>query len=272
MKKVVHIVEVMKSMHGLDISMYESYFLQKSIEKRITLLNLTDAGDFEHLLSENKEEANALLGSLNICYSEFFRNPLSFALLEQMILPRIIEDKPENSEIRIWSAGCAAGQEAFSIAMVLDDLIRRKEKNIRFRIFGTDISVKAIEKAGRGVYDASEVQNISLKMISQYFTRQGESYVISQNLKDCIDFSHDDLLDPRSVSPSKSIYGDFDLICCSNILFYYKPEIRQMILSKLYISLSPKGYLITGEAEREIVAKFKFRPVMLPAAIFQKTR
>jgi chemotaxis methyl-accepting protein methylase len=272
MRKIAPITELMKSKHGLDISMYESSFILKSVEKRINLLNLKDVDDFADLLSKDKDEANALFSSLNICYSEFFRNPLTFTLLEQIILPRIIEEKPESSEIRIWSAGCAAGQEAYSIAMILDDHIRRKEKATRFRIFGTDISNRAIETAREGVYNASEVQNMSLRMISQYFTRQGESYAVSENLKDCIDFSHDDLLDPRSVSPSKSIYGDFDLICCSNILFYYKPEIRQIILRKLYISLSPKGFLISGEAEREIIAKFKFRTVVPPAAVFQKIR
>ncbi|MCX6286146.1 MAG: hypothetical protein NTY96_03450 [Bacteroidetes bacterium] len=270
MKAIAEIVEVMNRDHGMDISMYEESFLVKSVKKRMTLLNLDNDASFTKLITKDENEAVAFLRSLNICYSEFFRNPLVFALLEQIVFPRLIEEKPLNSEIRIWSAGCAGGQEPYSIAMVFDDLIRRKEKINRFRVFATDISEKALEGARKGVYNSADVQNISLRRISQYFTLKGETYTISKQLKDSIDFSEYNLLDPNSISPSASIFGDFDLIDCSNLLFYYKPDIRQVILGKLYHSLTPKGYLVTGDAEREIVAKHKFRPVASPAAVFQK--
>ncbi len=270
MVAVAEILNVMNNVYGKDISVYERSFLLKSVEKRLAALNGISNKQYAGVLAEDENEAYALFSSLTICYSDFFRNPLTFALLEQLILPRLIDEKSPNSEIRIWSAGCAAGQETYSIAMVLDELIRRKEKATNFRVFGTDISENSLTKARKGVFNRLELGNVNLGRMSNYFSQRGENYTISDNLKDSIDFSFDDLLDSNSISPAASIFGDFDLICCSNLLFYYNAEIRQAILKKLYLSLSRKGYLVTGEAEREIVAKYRFRPVYPPAAVFQK--
>lgn len=266
------IINIMKMTHALDVSVYEDSFLSKSILKRLSSVNSIDISKYARLLSDDKNEAIALADSLNIGYTEFFRNSISFAMLEKLVFPRLFEDKNLNSGIRIWSAGCSTGQEPYSIAMKLDDLIRTKDISVQAKIFATDVSENALAVARKGSYDVSEVQNITLKYISRYFFRQKDVFSVTGMMKDYIDFSHHDLLDPHSISPVSSIFGDFDLIFCSNILFYYTREIRDIILNKLYLSLSPRGYLITGEAEREIVAKNRFRALALPAAIFQKSR
>ncbi|MEI8006688.1 MAG: CheR family methyltransferase [Bacteroidota bacterium] len=262
----------MKRVHGLDISAYDHSFLIKSIEKISAAALATRPGEYTGLITADRKNAIALLESLNICYSEFFRNSMTFALLEQMILPGIIEEKYEGSEIRIWSAACAAGQEPYSIAMLLDDLIRRKEKKSRFRIIGTDVSEKELERARKGMYNLSDIQNVSTGLLRKYFSQKGDNYIISAKMKGHVDFSFHDLTDPDYTSPASSIFGDFNLVCCSNLLFYYNPEIRQQILDRLYLSLSPGGYLLTGEAERDIIAKHKFRAVHPSTCIFQKIR
>ena len=264
------IVEVMSREYKADISMYEKSFVEKSVEKRLIALNIKSLSSFSELLAMDKNEADIFLNSLSISYSEFFRNSLTFALLEQLVLPGLIEEKHANTEIRIWSAACAAGQEPYSIAMLLDDLIRRKEKKSRFRIFGTDVSEKELERARKGVYCLSDVQNVSTGLVMKYFIQKGENYTISDKIKDHVDFSFHDLLDTNYISPASSIFGDFDLVCCSNLLFYYNPEIRQQILNRLYLSLSPGGYLVTGEAEKDIVQRHKFIPVVAPSAVFWK--
>ncbi len=270
MNGVVEIIDVMKTVHGLDISMFDQSFLSKSIEKLSAAENATQPGEYSGLIATDSKKANALLESLNISYSEFFRNPLTFALLEQMVLPGLIEEKPASSEIRIWSAACAAGQEPFSIAMLLDDLIRRKEKLSRFRIFGTDVSEKELERAKKGVYNFSDIQNVSTGLLRKYFTQKGDSYIISGQIMGHVYFSFHDLTDADYTSPASSIFGDFDLVCCSNLLFYYNPGVRQQILNRLYLSLSPGGYLVTGEAERDIVKRHRFIPVAGPSAVFRK--
>ena len=270
MNDIVEIIDVMRTVHDLDISMFDTSFLVKSMEKMSVAAKVTLPGEFKGLLTTDRKTATAFLESLTISYSEFFRNPMTFALLEQLILPALIEEKQANSEIRIWSAACAAGQEPYSVAMLLDDLIRRKEKKSRFRIFGTDVSEIELERAKKGVYSESDIQNLGTGMLMKYFTRKGTSYIISGSIREHVDYSFHDLLDPDYISPASSIFGDFDLVCCSNLLFYYNPEVRQQILNRLYLSLRPGGYHVTGDAERDIVRKHKFIPVVAPSAVFRK--
>lgn len=270
MTDISEIIDVMRTVHGLDISMFDTSFLFKSMEKLKAAAKVTQPGEFKELLTTDRKTATAFFESLTISYSEFFRNPMTFALLEQLILPELIEENQTNTEIRIWSAACASGQEPYSIAILLEDLIRRKEKKSRFRIFGTDVSEKELERAGKGVYSESDIQNVGTGLLMKYFTKLGNSYLISGLIREHVDYSFHDLLDPDYISPASSIFGDFDLVCCSNLLFYYNPEVRQQILNRLYMSLTPGGYLVTGEAERDIVKKHKFIPVVAPSAVFRK--
>jgi chemotaxis protein methyltransferase CheR len=211
---------------------------------------------------------------MSIAYSEFFRNQLTFALLEQLILPGILTEIEKNGrgEIRVWSAGCAAGQEAYSIAILLDELsASRNNHAVSFRIFATDRFEPSLEAARQGVYDSAAVRNVRQKHIQKYFTREGDTFRIVDSLKKQVDFSVHDLLDQRLGCPSESIYGDFDLAFCGNLLFYYRPDIRHFILNKMCHCMTPGGYLVTGEAEREIVSQHAcFKAIVPPTAVFKK--
>jgi chemotaxis protein methyltransferase CheR len=268
------VVRLISQTLGKDVSLYDRSFLTKSLEKRLQKASIETSVPYLRYLSENREEAEAFFRSLNIAYSEFFRGQLVFALLEQVILPGLIEEKEKSAhpEIRIWSAGCAAGQEAYSIAMLLDELAMNRGTDIPYRIFATDASEAELVSARKGVYDSSTVLNVRLRHIDSYFTRQGEAYVVAARLQDRIDFSLYDLLDDRSSCPPVSIFGDFDLILCCNLLFYYRQDMRQFILHKVCRCLAHKGYLVTGEAERGIVEQTQgFHAVAVPAAVFQRT-
>ncbi len=249
----------------------------------------------EHL-EQSAPEAVSFFRSLRIDHSEFFRNPLTFAVLEKLILPELVAGKGQcgGGEIRVWSAGCASGQEAWSLAMLLEDvagLQSRVEQAPRllvppqagnrdgrptsggpvpYRIFATDLADPDMARAG--VYHARALGNVRLHHLTKYFSEQDDSFSIVPRLRERVDFSAYDLLDSSSASPAASIYGGFDLILCCNVLFYYRPEARQRILDKVSRALSPGGYFVTGEAEKAIVAGRKtFRAVLQPAAIFQTT-
>jgi chemotaxis protein methyltransferase CheR len=270
--KIDDVIKVFKDKYNIDLSVYDESFLFKSIGKRTTSENIYS--DYSVYLLNNHAEAHNFHESLNITYSEFFRNQMTFALLEQVVLPAIIESKKKNggSEIRVWSTACAGGQEAYSIAILLDELISMRGIDINYRIFATDISETELEKAENGSYEISSLQQMRIKHLNKYFTQNGDIYRIADYLKEKINFSVYDLLDNSSSCPSMSIYGDFDLIFCGNILFYYRPDIRQRILNKVYYCMSPNGYLATGEAEREIVAKSDLFYAVLPAATIFKRR
>jgi chemotaxis protein methyltransferase CheR len=272
-KELAGIVRAMSRTHGRDIALHDTAFLTKSIERRLVATGIKTAVAYGGYLSENSPEAETFSRALNIAYSEFFRNPLTFALLDQVILPGLVVEKEKagRAEIRIWSAACATGQEAYSIAIVLHELAAARGSAVSFRIFATDRCPAGIVAAQEGVYDYAAMRNVRLKHIRDYFTQVGDSYTIIPALRNRIDFSVYDLLDELSACPPQSIFGDFDLVVCSNLLFYYRPDIRQRILNKVWNSLSPGGYLVTGEAENDIVARHEgFRPAIPPSAVFQK--
>lgn len=267
---ILRILSVMQELYGQDLSRYDESFLAKSLASRYTATGSATVDDYCICLSEIPGEADALCCSLRITYSEFFRNSLSFALLEHMVLPTLIASS-RRSGLRIWSAGCAAGQEAYSLAILLHEAAIAREHPVPYRIVATDISTKELARAESGVYSAADVANVRLKQIEQAFRLCGNDYQVNQTIRDHIDFSVHDLLDPHVHSPPTGIYGDYDLVICSNLLFYYRKEIRQGILEKLDHSLAAGGYLVTGEAEREMAGQIPgLHPVCRPAAVFRK--
>jgi chemotaxis methyl-accepting protein methylase len=272
-KARTQLIQTLGKMHGLRIDAYDESFLQKSIDKRMAETGIKNVAAYEEYLAGNQVEAERFCQSLRINYSEFFRNSLTFALLEQQVLPALIAAKKQSGqkEIRIWSAGCAAGQEIWSVAILLDELLTAKESPVSYRIFATDLSESDLAKARAGIYSAEAVGNICLKHLNSCFSRQGDAYVVVPWLRKQVDFSVYDLLDEHSSCPADSLYGDFDLILCCNLLFYYKLEIRQRVISKVCRALANGGFFVTGEAERDMVTKQEgFCPVAPASAIFQK--
>lgn len=255
-----------------DISVYDDTFLKNTINERQAELGINTDREYLNYLENNIEEAAIFTGRLNNSYSEFFRNPLTFAYLAQVVLPQLIEKKKNSKEkeIRIWSAACAAGQEAYSLAILCDELTDRSTSDINCRIFATDISEDALALARNGAFLTPTLGKVSLKRIQTYFTCHQEVYTISKLLRECIDFSVFDLISDNGSCPPASIYGNFDLVFCSNMLFYYKPEFRNRVLEKIGNSIARGGYLVTGETEREIAMGNYYREVFVNSAIFQK--
>ena len=267
-----NIVELFMNKHGMDISMFDESFVNKTVLQRIEFTGCLDLSDYSRFVAENEKEAALFTGLLQVSYSEFFRNPLTFSVLESIVLPEIIFRKRSNKskEIRIWSAACAGGHEPYSLAMILENLIERNDK-MRYRIFGTDQNETQISKARLGEYNKESVGNVRQKQLEKWFVQSGNSYSIIPELKKHIKFSVFDLLSKHS-SPPESIFGDFDLILCANILFYYKPAVQKIIMDKIRDSLAEDGLLITGEAEREILKTGKFKEVFPQSAIFRKNK
>ncbi len=231
-QEVTHIVHILKNQHDIDISQYNDSFLKQTIEKRLRFLKVNNLAEYEQFISNNPYETDVLYTSLHITHTEFYRNPLVFAHLEQWILPSLFEQKPEGSELRIWSAGCSSGQEAYSIAMLIEKIHRKKARQLRYRIIATDISQSALLKAKKGEFSEHEILNIRVKDLKEFFIKRGDTYTINDWLKKHVSFSTYDVLDPLSSYPQESIFGNFDIVVCSNILFYYKPVYQHSIVKK----------------------------------------
>ena len=268
---IAELCELLRETYGKDISGYDVAFLARSLAKRVAGTGAMSASDYLRRLVEDRSEADGFFDFLNITYSDFFRSPLTFGHLEQLLLPNLFLEvaRAGRAELRVWVAGCAAGQEAWSVAMLLEDLAAARGHSLPFRIIATDISEAGLALARAGTYDQRAMQNVRLRHLREYFLKKGETYTVGPLLRSHVEFSRYDLLDERSICPPTSLYGDFDLILCCNLLFYYRADHLQRILDKLCRALAPDGYFVTGEAEREAVANHPgFRSVVLPAAAY----
>jgi chemotaxis protein methyltransferase CheR len=272
--EVKRILEAVSDSTGRNIFIYDESFLLKSLARRLTKNAIENMSAYLDFVTDNFDEGAEFFRSLNITYSEFFRDPLTFGLLERMILPGLFQkmDKSGGTEIRIWSCGCSAGQEPYSVAILLDELAARTGPRCGFRVFATDSDESELELARRGMYQTAMIDNVKFKHISNYFVQKGGSYLIDAKLRDRIDFSVYDILDELSTSPPSSVYGDFDIVICSNLMIYYREDVRDFILNKLHRSLAPSGFLITGDAEAAIVRRWDvFQAVATPCAVFHRT-
>jgi chemotaxis protein methyltransferase CheR len=271
-KRLDALIKLVDDVHGLDLSPFDESFLIKVIAKRAATLVETGVV-YGIRLAQDLSEAKTLLQSLHIGYSEFFRNSLAFAMLERLILPDLLEAKEKSGrgEIRIWSAGCATGQEAWSIAILLNELNRARDTSIPYRIIATDWFSPDLDVARTGHYSEDAVGNVRMSHLRRYFIKQKDSFHIASRLMERVDFSNYDLLNDQTSCPPVSIFGNFDLVFCSNVLLYYRPEMQMHILGKIRHCLAPDGYLITDETETGIVeGDSGFRRAAMPAAIFIK--
>ncbi len=267
----VSAVGIMRAIHGLDISSFEEGFLHKTLERQGEAAGCKSQKEYLELLSKNGAEAAALFEALHVVYSEFFRDGVTFSLLEARIFPAlsVSAERSGRKGLRIWCAGCAAGHEAWSVAMLLEELSVSRGRQVSYMIFGTDISEPALDLARAGLYSAVAVKKVKKLHLDKYFTSQGDSFLVSKSIRERVKFSKLDLLDRGLSCPAISVYGDFDLILCNNVLIYYNGGARRFILNKLESCLAPHGYLVTGEADRIIVDRFGgFREFSAPAAIF----
>ncbi len=266
------IVAFMHKQHGLDLSCYEDAFLRRSLAKRQEARNCDNMAAYATLLTAVREEAGFLARALQVTYSEFFRNPLVFALLQQVVLPGLLAARTtgQSAEIRIWSAACAGGQEVWSVLLLLEELIASANPAVTCRLFATDLSASALDQARKGVYSATGLGNVPLRLLESGFTRRGHYYAIAEGLKKKVDFARYDLLEEASTCPPMSIYGEFDLVLCSNVLMYYQAAARRRILAKLRNCLAPGGWLVTGRTEDAMVRDAGgFRPVRPTVPVFQ---
>lgn len=266
-----NIAGIIKRNYQTDILKYSESFILNSIQKRMQETNCTSNNNYLILLENKAEEAEVLLDSFQISYSEFFRNSLTFAVLEHIVVPSLIAKKLQGkrNELRIWSAACSAGQEAYSMAILLEELMERYNYSFTYRIFATDQNESQIYLGSKGEFEKDTVGNLSLLRTNKWCINNGNKFSIKSVIKEKVDFSRFDLCDSLLSSPSASIYGDFDIVFCANLLFYYNNDFRKIIINKIRSPLTKEGYVVTGETERDIMVNQGFLEVFPKSAIFQ---
>ena len=230
---------------GIDMTGYSPSFVMRSIRKRIGRSGCADHSTYLKHLRHSDDETNELLAALSINVTEFFRDKGSFEAWSAKVLLPLVSSKSESGGLlRIWSAGCASGQETYTLSICVNEALR-KSKLSRIpmvTILGTDISAKALAKAKSGIYTKEEVKGVPDKHLAEYFHRHGNAYEIDESLRKGLRFARENLLD----TPSSKF---FDAIVCRNVMIYFSRAMHELVVMNLYHALSREGYLMLGKTE-----------------------
>jgi len=240
-----------KQVRGIDLGGYRQPMLERRLAARMRKLGVSDPAAYLRRLETDPSECDRLVDTIAINVSSFFRNPFVFEIIHKRILPDIIERKrgQPSREIRVWSAGCGAGEEAYSIAIILHAAIKGEAADWTPRIFATDIDGEALKAAAVGAYPRDSFQTTKLGILDKYFTPNGTGFEVRPFVRKMVRFSHHDLTSPKSGAPAESVFGTFDLVLCRNVLIYFSRKVQEKVLDKLYRSVARGGYLILGESE-----------------------
>lgn len=234
---------------GQDFQSYSQSLVEKRILERVAQLKLPDAAHYGRVLREDPGEPANLARMLRIRFSSFFRDPLQFELLACLAIPSLLRNRPGDGFFRAWSAACAGGEEACSLAIIIDEAIQLLELKTRVQIFATDIADDALNEARGGRYAPKSLDGVTLQRINNYFTFQNNSYQISPRIQNLVTYSRHDLLDPHTYAPPESLFGGFDLVSCRNFLMYLDPHGYLRVFDNLFRALNPGGVLFLGKAE-----------------------
>ncbi|MES2371952.1 MAG: chemotaxis protein CheB [Bacteroidota bacterium] len=236
-KKILSLLRIRK---GTDFTYYKQTTIRRRIFRRM-LLNKNDAVvDYLSYLRKNKPEQDALYQDLLIPVTAFFRDHKVFDHLCESVFPQLIKNKTAGEPIRVWVAACSTGEEAYSIAICLKEFMGDNPE--KAQVFATDISEPAIAKARAGVYKKTDVEGLSAQRLSEFFTKTGESYQVTKEIRDmCVFAVHNFLKDPP--------FGKIDLVTCRNVLIYMEPYLQKKALTTFHYSLQPKGFLLLGRSE-----------------------
>jgi two-component system CheB/CheR fusion protein len=227
---------------GHDFANYKRSTVLRRLERRMSVHELRTLPEYAAYIRDHREEGQALLKDLLISVTHFFRDPEAFAALERTVVPRLFEKRRAGDHIRVWVAGCATGEEAYSIAMLLSEYAPDPISGPSLQVFATDIDEAALAKARSGLYTLNDCADISPERLRRFFMKDGDSYRVRRELREMVLFAaHNVIKDPP--------FSHLDLIACRNLLIYLNRAAQERILRLLHFGLNPGGYLFLGTSE-----------------------
>ncbi len=227
-----------------DFSLYKPSTINRRIERRMAVHQIETVDDYVKYLQRTSTEVDALFRDLLIGVTNFFRDPEAFKALEEQIIPRLFDGKPAGSTVRVWSPGCATGEEAYSLAILLQERLEVLKQNYKVQIFATDIDSRAIATARIGLYPASIAADVAPERLARFFASEPDNstYRIHKSIRDMVVFSEQDVIrDPP--------FSKLDLISCRNLLIYMSSELQKKLIPLFHYALVPGGFLFLGTSE-----------------------
>jgi chemotaxis protein methyltransferase CheR len=231
---------------GFNLGAEKRSFLESRIRRRMEELGVASAGDYYYLVKHSahrSDELPAFLDSLMICETSFFRNAPQFSLLREQILPELVSRKEKLGSrlIRVWSAGCSTGQEPYSALMTILESLPDAD-TWSLRIYASDLSYTALERARRGVYRSDQLKGVDEALRKKYFEAEEESFAVLKSLKRRVVFRHENLKQDGGLR-------DLDIIFCRNVMIYFDSKEQRRLVKQFARCLIPGGYLFLGHAE-----------------------
>ncbi|MFN2465235.1 MAG: CheR family methyltransferase [Candidatus Dormibacteria bacterium] len=257
------LLQLLRAEHGFDFTGYKRASLRRRVQRRMDALRVSSYADYTECLKKDGEEFTALFNTILINVTSFFRDRESWDHLAAVALPDMLAEKPPASPIRVWSAGCASGEEAHTLAIVLGELLGAEEFSRRVKIYATDVDDDALTHARSG-YSAKELAPLGTTLLEKYFQGHGSRHTLRPEFRRALIFGRHDLVHDAPISK-------LDLAVCRNTLMYFDAPTQRRILHRLHYALNPTGLLFLGKAEMLLTHAHLFRPRNLKYRIFMRT-
>lgn len=261
------ILRLLRDEYQIDFSHYKVTTVTRRIERRLALNRTLDLDRYLEQLRRDPRELNSLYEDLLIGVTRFFRDEEAFAALERDVIPVILDRAAEHGseQVRVWVAGCATGQEAYSIAILLHEQLAARRRPVNLKILATDVHRASLEIASAGVYSEPQLAGLSPERIERFFTRKPNGFQIAQALRESIVFAPHNLL-------RDSPFTKLDLIACRNLLIYFQPHAQDTVLTLFHFALKTGGFLFLGSSESPGAMLDEFDSIDSHAKIFRKRR
>ena len=257
------ILRKIRETRNFDFRNYKRPTLLRRIQRRMQDRGKRTVREYGALLDRDAAEFDALLGSMFIKVTSFFRDPEVWQELSSKAIPQMLSEKRPGEEIRVWSAGCATGEEAFSAAIVLAEAMGPSFGNQDVKIFGTDVDEKAIAHARKGQYARDQVESVSKKALAEWFIEEGDGYAVRKELRRSVIFGINNLVSDAPISR-------LDLLICRNVFIYLDAALQKRVLSRFHYALRQHGILMLGKSELIPFAARVYEPIDLARRIYRK--
>ena len=257
------LLDYLRVTRGFDFSGYKVSSLMRRVQKRMAEVGVATYADYTDFLEVHPDEFQPLFNTVLINVTCFFRDAPSWEYLATDVLPRILAEREPDRPIRVWSAGCATGEEAYTIAMLLAEAIGDEEFRQRVKIYATDADEEALVQARQGSFEERHVGDVPAPLLEKYFDRVNGRFVFRPELRRSLIFGRHDLVQDAAISR-------VDLLVCRNTLMYFNVETQAKILARFHFALNREGYLFLGKAETLLTHGSSFRPVDLKRRVFQR--
>jgi len=262
---MVQVLTLLCARTRFDFRVYRQGMLLRRIQRRMGLNQLERLSDYLELLREQPEELDRLCNDLLISVTAFFRDPEMFEILETQVLPRLLEGRPADNPVRVWVPGCATGEEAYSLAMLLIEQIEASGKDCSLQVFATDVDEHSLAVARQGVYTQAVLAGLDPHRRERFFTRTDadDSWQVNKQLRESVLFATQNLL-------SDACFSKLDLVSCRNLFIYLEPSAQQQLLQLFHFALNEDGYLILGPSENIGRHAELYQPVSRKWRIFRR--